>query len=135
MELTCNRTRPAMDEGGFSIVELLVAVVILVFVSIALLQTAIVNIEFNTKNAIRDEGVRLAREMINEMRTGAMANAVDYNGVTETLNRRVRNMDVKYTVITTTAPVSAGNMRLDVTVEWKWKEEPFNVEMTTVRGL
>ena len=73
MELPYKRMRPAMNEEGFTIVELLVAVVILVFVSIALLQTAIVNIEFNAKNAIRDEGVRVAREKLNQMRNVPLA--------------------------------------------------------------
>jgi prepilin-type N-terminal cleavage/methylation domain-containing protein len=125
---------PLGAQDGFSIVELLVAVVILVFVSIALLQTAVVNIEFNAKNAIRDEGVRLAGDMLDTMRNAALGNVVaDYNGKTNNVDRRVRNMTVRYTVQTAVEDVGSANKKLSTTVSWAWKGETFDTQMYTVR--
>lgn len=126
--------RLAMNEEGFTIVELLVAVVILVFVSIALLQTAVVNIEFNAKNAIRDEGVKLAGEKLNEMRNIAITNVADAFNVPESIEkRRVRNMSIEYTVFTNVSTVGTDNRKLETRVSWKWKGEPFETKMTTIR--
>lgn len=126
--------RLTMNEEGFTIVELLVAVVILVFVSIALLQTAVVNIEFNAKNAIRDEGVKLAGEKLNEMRNIAITNVADAFNVPESIEkRRVRNMSIEYTVFTNVSTVGTDNRKLETRVSWKWKGEPFETKMTTIR--
>jgi len=121
-------------QEGFTIVELLVAVAILVFISVALLQTARVNIEFNTKNAIRDEGVRLAGEMLDEMRTASISNIDSiYHGVTWNHTRRVRNIDFPYEVLTTVSTVGSANKKIDARVQWTWKGEIFNATVSSVR--
>ena len=134
MKLRSTEKRRMVDEGGFSIVELLVAVVILVFVSIALMQTAIVNIEFNMKNAVRDEGVRLAGESLDDMRNAPFANLLTlYNAAPVDVERRVRNVPFKYAVTNTATDITANNKRLSTFVSWQWKGEFFNTTVSTVR--
>lgn len=124
----------AASEEGFTIVELLVAVVILVFVSVALLQTAIINIEFNAKNALRDEGVRLAGERINQMRNASNLTLVAvFHGTTGTTQRRVRNMDVQYTVTNTVTAIDTYGNKFGTVVQWQWKGEILNTAVYTVR--
>lgn len=56
---------PALkDTNGLSLVEVMIAMVILLFVSLALMQTALVSIEANMKNVLRDEAVAVAEERI-----------------------------------------------------------------------
>lgn len=137
MMLSHTRHRQAMGEGGFTIVELLVAVIILIFVSVALLQTALINIEFNAKNAMRDEGVRVAGETITAMRTAGISNVITlFHDKEVTEERRVRNMTQRpYTVYTTVETVGAttGQTQLYVLVSWQWKDEIFNTTMSTIR--
>jgi type II secretory pathway pseudopilin PulG len=124
----------AVGEGGFTIVELLVSVVILVFVSIALMQTAIVNIEFNTKNAVRDEGVRLASEKLDIMRNVSSTAVPAFDGTEGDVPRRIRNItDFNFHVANTVAAMSGYGHRMSVYVEWEWKGEIFNTTVSTVR--
>jgi len=134
MRLSKIRQMWSLQEGGFSIVELLVAVVILVFVSIALMQTAIVNIEFNAKNAIRDEGVRLAGETIRQMRTAPFANVTaGFNGTSGDVLRRVRNIEMTYTVTNTVSDIGVLGKKMETFVEWAWRGEVFNTSISSVR--
>ena len=54
------------NEKGLSLVEVMIALVVLLFVSLALMQTALVSIESNTKNSLRDEAVSIAEARMSE---------------------------------------------------------------------
>lgn len=62
---------------GLSLVEVLISLVVLLFVSLALMQTALVSIESNMKNVLRDEAVAIAEERINQARSIAFAALAD----------------------------------------------------------
>lgn len=55
-----------LNEKGFSLVEVMIALVVLLFVSLALMQTALVSIEANMKNVLRDEAVGIAEGRMSE---------------------------------------------------------------------
>lgn len=126
--------------AGFTIVELLVAMAILIFVSIALLQTAIVNIEYNTKNALRDEGTRLGGERLDEMRNFSNVNntiVAALDETTEVVTRKVRNIDKKYTVLNSVEPMLSGtkvfSYKISTKVTWRWKGVDYHRNVSTVR--
>ena len=121
---------------GFTIVELLVSMVILLFVALAMMQTAMMTMEANARNVIRDEGVRLASEKLNELKTVAQANLNAQDGVTETVNVQLRNMTISYTVtygVTTIAANEAA--RIEVTVKWNWRQQDYDATLSTIRAL
>ncbi len=135
-----NKTiRHMNSQEGFTLVELLVSVVILIFVSVALMQTALVNIEYNTKNALRDEASRLASETLDNMRdVSPITNMViAYNNQSVEATRKVRNIEKIYTVITNASVINsvASNYGAEMTVriEWGWKDEIYNTTISTVR--
>ena len=53
---------------GLSLIEVLIALVILLFVSLSVMQTALVVIDSNTKNDIRDEAVNVVSMKIDRVR-------------------------------------------------------------------
>ncbi|MDA8105841.1 MAG: prepilin-type N-terminal cleavage/methylation domain-containing protein [Nitrospiraceae bacterium] len=55
-----------LNEKGLSLVEVMVALLVLLFVSLALMQTALVSIESNMKNTLRDEAVSIAEGKMSE---------------------------------------------------------------------
>ena len=57
-----------MTEVGFTLVEVLISMVVLLLVSLALMQTALVSIDSNMMNILRDEAVGIAEEEMNEAR-------------------------------------------------------------------
>jgi Tfp pilus assembly protein PilV len=56
------------DKTGLTLVEVLIALVIVLGVSLALMQTALISIDSNTRNILRDEAVRIAETRMNEAR-------------------------------------------------------------------
>lgn len=122
-----------LNERGFTLTELLLAVIILVFVSVALMQTAIVNIEFNVKNALRDEGVRVAGETLDWLRNSVKStNVTTINNSQGTVVRRVRNIEARYSVTNTASVLYQNSYTLGAFVEWQWKGEIYNVSVATV---
>jgi type II secretory pathway pseudopilin PulG len=60
-----------LNNRGLSLVEVMIALLVLLFVSLALMQTALVSIESNMKNVLRDEAVSIAEARIAEARGSA----------------------------------------------------------------
>ena len=125
---------------GFTIVELLVAMSILIFISVALLQTAIINIEYNTKNAIRDEATRVGGENLDKMRNfNSTTNSIidEFHGTTGEQTRIIRNMNWKYIVTNSVTAMSGGgdvySYNLMVRVKWTWKGKDSFRTVYTVR--
>ncbi len=123
-------------DDGFTIVEVLVSMVILLFVALAMMQTAMMTMESNARNVIRDEGVRLASEKLNELKTVAEDDLNAQDGVTETISVQIRNMTISYTVtygVTTLAADEAA--RIEVTVQWSWRQQDYDARLSTIRAL
>ena len=122
---------------GFSIVELMIAMVILLFVALAMMQTAMVTMDANARNVIRDEGTRLASDRLNELRY-VPADDLDsvYDGSTGTEPRQIRNMTVQYTITNTVTTLATDKaVRLDVKVEWTWRGQTYDASLSTIRGI
>ena len=121
---------------GFTIVELMISMVIILFVALAMMQTAMMTMEANARNVIRDEGVRIASEKLNELKTVVEADLAAMDGTTETVDRDIRNMTITYTVtygVTTLAANEAA--RIEVKVEWSWRQQDYDATLSTIRAL
>jgi prepilin-type N-terminal cleavage/methylation domain-containing protein len=57
-----------LNKQGFTLVEILIALTILLLVSLAMMQTALLAIGANMQNVMRDEAVRIAETRMNEAR-------------------------------------------------------------------
>jgi len=70
---------PLKDESltGFTLIEVIVALLVLLLVFLALMQTALVGIESNVKNVLRDEAVSIAEERMSKARNLLFAETFD----------------------------------------------------------
>jgi type II secretory pathway pseudopilin PulG len=124
-----------------SLIEVLIALTVLLFVSLALMQTALVSIEANMKNVVRDEGVRVA-----EARMIAMRNQ-DFG----TLANTTGNVHLDIRGIIANAPGDPGwnffsisnslgdighpdRRRITVQVTWDYKNETYNTALSSIRS-
>ena len=57
------------NKKGVTLIEMMIALVILLVVSLALMQTAIIGISMNVQNALRDEAVNVAEMRMNQLRS------------------------------------------------------------------
>ena len=65
-----------LNKTGLTLVEVMIALVVLLFVSLALMQTALVSISANTRNSVRDAVASVAEARLNQARDIPLANLV-----------------------------------------------------------
>jgi prepilin-type N-terminal cleavage/methylation domain-containing protein len=132
----------ASNDRGLTLIELMVAMVVLLFVSLALMQTALLSIDANMRNVIRDEAVRVADAKMDELRNTAFGNLPagmnlipNYNAVSA---RTLRNLDMDYVINTTIenldgTDLTASTKKVDVDVYWNWKGEGYSMGVSSIR--
>jgi prepilin-type N-terminal cleavage/methylation domain-containing protein len=110
-----------LNKKGLTLVEVMIALVVLLIVSLALMQTALVSIDANMANILRDEAVSIAEMRMNEARN------TPFNSLVGTLNttvlRNFRNVaNFQYNVTRTVTDLNTDNKQVNITVTWEWKE-------------
>jgi prepilin-type N-terminal cleavage/methylation domain-containing protein len=111
------------DKKGLTLVEVMISLVVLLLVFLALLQTALVSIDSNMTNVLRDEAVNIAEEQMN------IARNRDYDSLTAGTTdvsppaRSLRNIAAfTYTATRTVTVVNADTKQVVITVTWDWKD-------------
>jgi len=123
---------------GLTLVEVMIALVIVLLVFFALMQTALVGIDSNTRNALRDEAVSIAEMKMNEARNILFDTLLPVT-TTETVNINFRSTNVPFTVTRTVNDLTTDNKQINITVLWEWKENtvangnPYTHSITTIR--
>jgi type IV pilus assembly protein PilV len=106
-------------DKGFTLIEVMVAMLILLISMMALLWALSIAVEHNLKNQMMDEAVRIAEDRMNTLRGAAFAGLSDGSAV---VARSFRNFAVQFTVRWTVENLSTNNSRaLRVVVTWNWK--------------
>lgn len=122
------------NNRGMTLIEVLIAMLILMIASMAIMQTAIVAYKNNAKNLVRDEAVRFADEQVNELLNKPFDNVLS-GTTTTTMKRDVRNYQVAYTATTTVNAIgSSDTKQVDVLVAWTFGVGQANHRVTTIMG-
>jgi type II secretory pathway pseudopilin PulG len=124
-----------------TLVELVVAMAVLFIVSLGLLETARIAVEFNVRNAIREEAVRVAEQALDEqVRTNsfavlAAAAGTPPNGTTVNLGpvtRQIRRLNITYDVQRTLTRLDANIVRIAVESSYTRRGATVPVVMTSL---
>jgi prepilin-type N-terminal cleavage/methylation domain-containing protein len=134
---------------GLTLVEVLIAMVVFLLVSLAMMQTALVGIDSNTISMLRDEAVNVAELRMNEARNVPFASLVS-DAADVPIVRNVRNITggVAYTTRVVVAELDGdGNLgtddantkQINVTTTWEWRDktvangDPYTHRISTIR--
>ncbi len=118
---------------GFTIVEALVALVILAILLLGLLSALITAYEISTRNLIRDEAVKIANEYAEKYRNFGLSN-IPTNDTFE-INRKIRNADITYNINVTSSEIVAGKIKqVKITVTWTYKGKTYSHTIETLVG-
>lgn len=114
------------DERGFTLIELLMAMLIMTVGLLGLLQSLQIAYQHNTRNRMRDEGILLAEEQMNEFRQMSYDNITARNAYTPpaSINRGIMAGGRKdLFAVTRDARQMAGSnsKKLTVTVQWSFR--------------
>ena len=101
------------NRSGFTLVEVLVAMVIMLVGLLGLLQSINISMEHNVKNHLREEATRVGEREMNVFHTNP--------GVTALKRISSTVLPNKSFVVTKTATPFAGSQELEVVVRWKFK--------------
>jgi len=119
-----------LNNRGVTLVEVIIALTVMLVVFLALMQTAIVSIDSNIKNLLRDDAVSIAETGMDEARNVPFDSL---SGSTSTYDdRRARDITTRYNVTRAVTVLNADNKRVDVTVDWTWKGESYTHRDTTL---
>lgn len=109
------------NNRGLTLIEVTIALVVLLLVFLALMQTALLSIDSNMINVLRDEAVNIADEQMNETKNAAF-DTITSVAATPVL-RNIRNIsNYSYSATTTVTNINIDTKQIIVTVNWDWKE-------------
>lgn len=112
---------------------MMIALVILLVVSLALMQTAIIGMNVNLQNALRDEAVNIAEMRMNQLRslpfelvTAGTETPVtrNFRGFTETYNLAVTINNIDTT--------NASSKQIFIGVDWNYRGKTYSHGITTI---
>lgn len=105
-------------EKGFSLIEALVAMLILSIILLGALQGLLVSYRTSSLTALRNEGVGIAEETANTLRNTPYINLVD-GTTTSTVTRQLANAAVPFTVTQVVSDTVANVAKsVQITVSW-----------------
>jgi type IV pilus assembly protein PilV len=136
------------SNGGFTLIELMVAMVITLVSLLGLLQAINLMTVQNLSNATRDEALQVAEEKMNELRTrpfsliSTVPNRALYPGIDSTTHQwppdavrsRLRGVNTNYTVLKSAQSISSASTLLQVAVRWKFKNASTTQGLQSIRS-
>jgi type IV pilus assembly protein PilV len=128
-----------LDNKGMSFLEVMIATVFLMIVSLALVQTSLLGFQENLRNTLREEAVRIADQKIGELRARAYTQTftdplLNATATTATVTRNLRSFQKDYSVTTTITDLSTDNKQITVEVKWNYKGPTFIHSTTVILG-
>ena len=125
------------NKDGFTLIEVMVSIVILMIGLLGLLQAINIATEHNIKNSIRTEAVQIAENKISLMKLVPYDNiSASYSAAEEP--SKVRGVTKKYTVNRSSVDLHAGSAEISkeliVRVSWSYKNISSNHEVHTIKS-
>lgn len=112
------------DKKGLTLVEVVIALLVLLIVFLALMQTALVSIDANMINVLRDEAVSIAEERMSEARNIPFDSLTAGTTDVSPPSKSIRNIPAfSYTATRTVSAAGPDAMQVSINVTWEWKEK------------
>jgi prepilin-type N-terminal cleavage/methylation domain-containing protein len=128
------------NKKGVSLIEMMIALVILLVVSLALMQTALLGTSTNVKNQLRDEAVNIAEMRMNQLRSLPFTelNTSDYlkapgDTPAETVvQRNFRGFSIDYTPARTISDISTDTKQVTIMISWSYRGQAYTHGITSI---
>ncbi len=143
--------RPLRRNNGFTLIEVMVAILILMVGMLGLLQAINLSMDVNLRNQVREEAVNVGEGAMNELRNKGFDNisvatpaTQAYNYAPYLVQSKIRGTSRSYTVSRSSTVISPASgvgqpvtKQLGVVVQWTYKgttyENRVNAPISTLR--
>jgi prepilin-type N-terminal cleavage/methylation domain-containing protein len=133
----------SLNKKGLTLVEVMISLVVLLFVSLAMMQTALVSIDSNARNTLRAKAVSLAERIANDARdtadTAGGYASLAQTGYTDVVFTRpapeeieAQRMGVTFTKQRRIIDHGVTDKEIGVWVQWQWKGQTYNYSFSTI---
>ena len=125
------------NEKGFTLVEVLVATLIMTVGLFGLLQVINVAIDHNMNNQFRHEAVKLADSQMELLRSRSFydISTNSANPLTSVVSSRVNYVFKIYSVIRQGSAITPNTSQVDITVTWGYKKIRYNHRVSSLITL
>jgi type IV pilus assembly protein PilV len=125
------RITVSQKNRGFTLIEVLVAICILIIGMLGVLSALVMTMEQNLDNLSMDEAVRIAEETMNGLRNSSFATLTNGNSA---VTRNFRNFSRTFNVVWTVTNLSAYSRTIEVVVSWTHKGILHQHSVTSIRS-
>ena len=119
------------SDTGMTLIEVMIAMMIMMIVSLALMRTALVGMQVNMENSLRDEASSVIDQNMNGFLNTPFDSLVSQT-TTTTVVRSIRRTQVTYTVTNTVTNLGVENKQISVSAAWTYKGRPQTYNVTTI---
>jgi len=122
------------DKKGMTLIEVMFSVVLLMIVAMAVMQTALVGMNANLQNSLRDEAVKIVDQRMEELRsltTGTSFDTIN-TGADPVISRNFRSASVNYSPTRTVSSIDFDTKQVIESVSWSFRGRPYTHSATTI---
>ena len=121
------------NSKGFTLVEVMVSLVVLLLVFLGLMQGALLAIDTNVQTMLRQDAVDFGMAQMQAARDAGYASLSGSPAVTVTQTKTYRNnISVTFTSVRTVTTLDANNLQVSVSVTWPWRGQTYSFATATI---